>query len=191
MSLLVFEQQDPIVGGLVVAPVPDEVEHVVLGLAQLSLQGPQVGLRDPVDLDRARVLERAEGSLQLPALLLDIDPFGVARGADHAEDPQRQVDLQRPSWLRQIEIADDRRPSRDGQEARLVVEILPRHFEELWHPGKRHGNPEPSSVASGGRERGAVQLSDVALEHRIEQLGAETLRQLHLGRVDPTPTTPR
>ena len=51
-------------------------------------------------------------------------------------------DLERPSRLGDIQVAHDRRPCRDRQEARTVVQVLPRDLAQLGRAGKRQGDPE-------------------------------------------------
>src|SRR6185369_8135563 len=108
--VFVLEQQDAVVGVVVVATVADVVEDVVVGLAELTLERPEAGLLEPVDRDRAGLGERREGALELRSFLRGIDRLEVRRGTDEPQDPQREVDLERTARLRQVEIADDRGP---------------------------------------------------------------------------------
>ena len=81
-SDLVLEQQDAVVGVLVVAAVADEVEDVVVASAKLALEGRRLASSSQSIGDRARLDERRERRLELRALLLRVDRFGVARAAD-------------------------------------------------------------------------------------------------------------
>ena len=189
-SDLVLEQQDAVVGVLVVAAVTDEVEDVVVAAPKLSLEGTQACLLEPVDGDGAAFDQWAERGFELRPLLLGVDRLGVVRGADHRQDPDRQRDLERPARLREVEVAHDRRPRRDRQEARVVVHVFPRDLEELGRARQRERDAQSLTGGPRLRERRAVQLANVSLEQGTEELRPERLGQVHLGRIDASTAAP-
>ena len=135
-AVIVLEEHDAVVRVVVVATMPDVMEDVIVGLAQLALEGSQCRRLEPVDGHGARLNERRERLTELRLLGRDIDRLRVGRCRNDPDDPQRQGDLQRPLGLREVQVAHDRCPCRDRHEARMVVQVLPRDLAELGRAGQ-------------------------------------------------------
>src|SRR5262249_57864618 len=97
---VVLEQENAVFKSLVVRPMADVVEDVILASAKRVLQGAQRRLLEPRDLHCAMLGQRLEGSFEIRALVLHVELDGVSRAADHGQDPQRQLYGQRLATAR-------------------------------------------------------------------------------------------
>ena len=70
-------------------------------------EGQEGGLFEPVDRNGIRLHQRLERFLEIRSLHWRIQGVGIGRVADDGQDAKRQLDLQRPSWPRQVEVAND------------------------------------------------------------------------------------
>ena len=76
---------------------------------------------------------------------------------------------------RYLEIAHDRCPDRDCEEApaRLVVKVFPRVVHQCGCFCQRERDPEPIAVRLGQLPRAQEEDTDISLEERPEELAAE------------------
>jgi hypothetical protein len=65
--------------------VADEVEYVVIALAQLALQTGEGGRLQQVKLHQPGILQGRDGHLEVVPLLAHVEPGIVARPGDHDE----------------------------------------------------------------------------------------------------------
>ena len=153
----------------VVAAVADEVEDVVVVVPQLRAATPERRRLEPVDR-HARLARRARPATPRASPLLPTSNAGsVGRAADHRRGSAAAARPSAAAGRSEVEVADDRRPHRDRQERRVVVEVLPRHRISSGVLGERERDAHAAVLASHRRERRAIDVAHAAGEHAIRR----------------------
>ena len=134
---LILEQQRAFAARVVEAAVPDVMDDVVRVGADGAGQREEVGRLEPVDRHGPGLDERLERRLELRSFHFGIQGLLIGGRAHDPQDPERELDIQRSPWSRQVEVPDDWRPGRDRQEVGGVVEVLPGDRSELGHIRER------------------------------------------------------
>jgi hypothetical protein len=149
--LFILDQQHPILGSFVEAPVTDEVKDVVLSPPQPPLQGRQRSLFQPLQRHQPPLLQVTQGLLQFRPLLFYIERRVVAGARDHHQHPQGRLHRQRLDALRQLQVAHERGLYREDEEAieGRVVEVLPGHVGQLGCIGQPQPDAQPCVLPVG------------------------------------------
>lgn len=96
--VLVGQRDDALVGAVVEAAVPDEVQDVPSALVHRALQITPCLTLDPGELHLAVTLQCREGHVQPAPLALDVQRVPIAGRRDHSQDPQGRGHPQRGGW---------------------------------------------------------------------------------------------
>ena len=194
-AIRVLEDKAALAGLLVPFPVPDEVEDVALvTVVELLLECAQRRVLEPLERDLAGLDQGGEPLLEQPLFLLDVEhrQRRVLRPADHPENMQRRLHLQRRRRILEFDEAHDRALDVLGQEPRAVVQELPRDAGQFGRSAQ--GNPQPQALVgrAGVTSRGCVDLAHArVLQERFEQAGAELCGGLEAARAAADAAAPR
>jgi len=167
LPALGLERERPVLGFLVVAAVPDEVQHMVFAQPQRPLQRSERPSLQPIHLNHAPPGEVIERALELAPLFLALQPRLVIRGRDHRQDPQRRADRERLHRSRHLHIPHQRDLAGQAKEPVLgVVQILPGDVGQ--RPGQPQPDPQPSTLALCCQAAVPQALTDRAGEDSLE-----------------------
>jgi hypothetical protein len=174
-AVVALENEHALVELAVEAAVADEVEDVER-VEQGALQCGQRRVVEDDELDEARVDEVLRRRLEQLTLAVHSELGHVAGARDHDEHPQRRVDDDRRRHAEGLDLTDDRRPVRQGDEASELsgVEVLPGHGLQVGCSFEIQPEAHVAPRSRGGLDIGPEGRADGAAEQGV----TEALTQL-------------
>ena len=155
--------------------MPGKVEDVAIGSAEGALETFEGGIVESFQTDGPLLDRVRQGLLDAMPLHVCFQGFEVTRRGPHEQDVEGIGALDLPNTFGELEVANDRRRSREGQEASTlaVVEGLPGQRRQFGDFGQPQSQPQASTLAARFGETGPEACQEIALENRIEQLAPQ------------------
>ena len=142
--LLVLEHQRAVLSLFVPLAMADEMQDMYFFLAEPPLQRRQRGRREHLEHHEIAPFELVQRLLQVLFLSIDIQAVEVRRARDDQQDPERRDNRQRNHRPQHVDVTDDWRLVREGDElAVVVVQELPGKICQLGHFDEPQIQPKP------------------------------------------------
>src|SRR5947207_1739320 len=161
---VILEQEDSSLCVAVVCPMPD----VVQSMKRLSLERLEQRTKgrplEPMQFNRPNFAKVRESAFEIVALAVGVELLMFRGAADDTEQSQRWLHQQGTVRPWQVEVANDRRKGRHGQEVWIVKQIFPGNVDQLGRAAQAQCDPDPPVLAARVGQGAVVDAMDLAME---------------------------